>query len=252
MNILAFDTCFDACSVAVQGRERALVSERQIMRRGHAEALMPMIARVMQASNLEFHDLDRIAVTHGPGTFTGARVGMSAALGIAFAHKLPVVTLSSLACIAAGAARVLGPSVNTYAGIVVARDARRDSVYIEMTDIAGGTAGGPFLLSIDAARDQISRQSASKLMFGIGSGISLLVGDTDSRGLNLSAAWPSTAQPPEVAPDEPNARDMIDLAMTTKPAEPPRPLYLRPPDATPSSTPPLARITAEQKAPSGA
>ena len=83
MNILAFDTCFDACSVAVRRDDGAVIAERVLMRRGHAEALLPMIERTMQAAGLSFGDLERIAVTHGPGTFTGTRVGMAAALGLA-------------------------------------------------------------------------------------------------------------------------------------------------------------------------
>ena len=57
------------------------------MKRGHAEALMPLIARVMKASGVAFAALDRIAVTTGPGSFTGLRVGLSAARGIALAAE---------------------------------------------------------------------------------------------------------------------------------------------------------------------
>ncbi len=71
------------------------------MVRGHAEALMPLIARVMDAAKLEFAELDRIAVTTGPGSFTGLRVGIAAARGIALAAAKPSIGLSTLAAYAA-------------------------------------------------------------------------------------------------------------------------------------------------------
>ena len=71
------------------------------MKRGHAEALMPLIARVMKSADLAFTALDRIAVTTGPGSFTGLRVGLSAARGIALAAKRPVVGLTTLTAYAA-------------------------------------------------------------------------------------------------------------------------------------------------------
>ena len=71
------------------------------MVRGHAEALMPLMARVMSQSRLEFAELDRIAVTVGPGSFTGLRVGVAAARGIALAAGKPAVGLTTLAAFAA-------------------------------------------------------------------------------------------------------------------------------------------------------
>ena len=71
------------------------------MVRGHAEALMPLIARVMDAAALGFAELDRIAVTTGPGSFTGLRVGIAAARGIALAAGKPAVGLTTLAAFAA-------------------------------------------------------------------------------------------------------------------------------------------------------
>ena len=84
MLILAIDTALDACAAAVLDTDasKLIAQESQPMKRGHAEALMPLIARVMKASGIGFAALDRIAVTTGPGSFTGLRVGLSAARGI--------------------------------------------------------------------------------------------------------------------------------------------------------------------------
>jgi tRNA threonylcarbamoyladenosine biosynthesis protein TsaB len=87
MRVLAIDTALEACSAAVLDTEQGGISARESlpMVRGHAEALLPLIARVMDSAGLEFAALDRIAVTTGPGSFTGLRVGIAAARGIALA-----------------------------------------------------------------------------------------------------------------------------------------------------------------------
>src|SRR3954463_520285 len=99
MLILAIDTALDACAAGVLDTEagRMIAQESQSMKRGHAEALMPLIARVIEASGLGFANLDRIAVTTGPGSFTGVRVGLSAARGIALAAGKPAVGITTLA-----------------------------------------------------------------------------------------------------------------------------------------------------------
>ena len=102
MQILAIDTALEACSVAVfdtEGGSRAK-SRSLPMARGHAEALMPLIATVMSDARTEFDELDRIAVTVGPGSFTGLRVGVAAARGIGLAAGKPVVGLTTLAAMA--------------------------------------------------------------------------------------------------------------------------------------------------------
>src|SRR3569832_2030440 len=129
MLILAIDTALDACSAAVLDTETAdlLAQEQSFMKRGHAEALMPMIARVMQSANLAFTALDRIAVTAGPGSFTGLRVGISAARGLALAAKRPAVGLTTLS---AYAAPIVGRSGS--APVISAIDARHDHVYFQL------------------------------------------------------------------------------------------------------------------------
>src|ERR1700721_2501025 len=103
MRVLAIDTALEACSAAVLDTEQGgiLASESIPMVRGHAEALMPRIARVVSEATLEFLELDRIAVTVGPGSFTGLRVGVAAARGIAVAAGKPAVGLTTLSAIAA-------------------------------------------------------------------------------------------------------------------------------------------------------
>src|SRR5258705_11070212 len=103
MRVLAIDTALDACAAAVldTGRAEIIASASLTMTRGHAEAVMPLIARVMDAAKTEFAKLDRIAVTTGPGSFTGLRVGISAARGLALAAGKPAVGLTTLSGFAA-------------------------------------------------------------------------------------------------------------------------------------------------------
>src|SRR5476649_2367675 len=126
MLILAIDTALDACAAAVLDTEsgRLIAQESLALKRGHAEALMPLIAHVIKASGIGFSGLDRIAVTTGPGSFTGLRVGLSAARGIALAAEKPVVGLTTLAAFAA-------PLVaeDQESPIISVIDARHDQVF---------------------------------------------------------------------------------------------------------------------------
>src|SRR6266704_754959 len=129
MLILAIDTALSACAAAVLATEtsRVIAQESQAMKRGHAEALMPLIARVMKESGIAFASLDRVAVTSGPGSFTGLRVGLSAARGIALAVSKPVVGLTTLTAYAAPVV-----SQNGEQPVISAIDARHDQVYFQV------------------------------------------------------------------------------------------------------------------------
>src|SRR5271154_5316716 len=146
MLILAIDTALDACAAAVldSGAGQLIAQESQPMKRGHAEALMPLIARVIKASGIAFASLDRIAVTTGPGSFTGLRVGLSAARGIALAANKPVVGLSTLT---AYAAPVVGQ--NAAQPVVSAIDARHDQVYFQVVSGDGGSLMRPRVAPIE-------------------------------------------------------------------------------------------------------
>ena len=111
------------------------------MQRGHAEALMPLIARVMERAGIGFADLDRIAVTTGPGSFTGLRVGIAAARGIALAAGKPVDRRDHACRIC----RAFYRSPTRRVPVVAAVDARHDHVYLKIVGPGGHTAGGAAL-----------------------------------------------------------------------------------------------------------
>src|SRR6185295_14030997 len=94
------------------------------MNRGHAEQLAPMVERVMHAAGLGFGDLERLAVTTGPGTFTGQRVGLAFMRAAALASKLPLIGITTMDAMAADA---LARAPTKWAAVVA--DAKRGEVY---------------------------------------------------------------------------------------------------------------------------
>ncbi|MPY73160.1 MAG: tRNA (adenosine(37)-N6)-threonylcarbamoyltransferase complex dimerization subunit type 1 TsaB [Alphaproteobacteria bacterium] len=129
MKLLAIDTATSACSVALLAGGRIVAERSADMQRGHAEALMPMVAEVLAASLSAcprgFADLDLIAVTAGPGAFTGVRIGLAAAGAMAAAAGIPAVGLTTLEVVAAAQPPSGRP-------LLVALDAKRADVYCQL------------------------------------------------------------------------------------------------------------------------
>jgi tRNA threonylcarbamoyladenosine biosynthesis protein TsaB len=219
MLILAIDTALDACAAAVLDTEtgRLIARESQTMKRGHAEALMPLIGRVITASGTAFASLGRIAVTTGPGSFTGLRVGLSAARGIALAANIPAVGVTTLAAYAAPVV-----SQNAEYPVISAIDARHDHVYLQVVSGNGSALVRPRVAPMSEALD------ACRF------GAPHLVGN--AAGL-LADRWPSHAAPPFKV-DTQSAPDIswvgwLGAAVSPNTA-PARPFYLRAPDAKPA------------------
>jgi tRNA threonylcarbamoyladenosine biosynthesis protein TsaB len=216
MLILAIDTALDACAAGVLDTDagKLIAHESQAMKRGHAEALMPLIARVIEQSGIAFVSLDRIAVTTGPGSFTGLRVGLSAARGIALAAGKPVVGLTTLTAYAAPIV-----SQNGEQPVISAIDARHDHVYFQ---VVGGDGSGlirPRVAPIEEALE------ASQF------GAPHLVGNAANL---LAERWPAHAPPPFRVDAQP-APDIAWVAWlgaaVSPDTAPARPFYLRAPDA---------------------
>ena len=225
MLILAIDTALDACAAAVLDTEAGELIARESlpMTRGHAEALMPLIARVMQAARLSFAALDRIAVTTGPGSFTGLRVGISAARGLALAADKPAVGLTTLSAYAADIVSRNGP-----APVISAIDARHDHVYLQIVAGDGSPLLRPKVTSVDEA--------IAAAQFGAPH----LVGNA---ARILADRWPKDTPAP-LSVDAQPAPDIAWVAWLGAAADPDaapaRPFYLRAPDAKPAASPPLA------------
>jgi len=226
MLVLAIDTALAACAAAVLDTQRGAIiaSETLALTRGHAEAVMPLIARVMDQAAIEFQALDRIAVTIGPGSFTGLRVGISAARGIALAAGKPAIGLSTLAGLAAPYI-----AADDSMPVVAAIDARHDNVYLQVFGPSGRTLVPPRIASLREAL-KASMTGSTRL---VGSGAQA-----------IAALWPKS-EPPPVVVDPRGAPDIDWVARLGAAAAaghgPPKPLYLRAPDARPQDAARLPR-----------
>jgi len=219
MLILAIDTALDACAAAVldTGTSTVIAMESQAMKRGHAEALMPLVARVVKESALPFAALDRIAVTTGPGSFTGLRVGLSAARGIGLAAGKPVVGLTTLSAYAAPIVSEGGDQP-----VISAIDARHNQVYLQVVSGHGSSLVRPKVASVEEAL------TASRF------GAPYLLGNAAKI---LADRWPFDAPPPFKidAQPAPDITWVAWLGAAVNPeTAPAKPFYLRAPDAKPS------------------
>lgn len=216
--ILALDSALGAASACVWevGGDRPLAVESITMERGHAEALVPLMDRVVRAVDGDYRTIDQVAVTVGPGSFTGLRIGVSAARAVGLALSVPVVGVTTLAAYAA-------PLVARDGGFMVASaiDARHGSVYFQGFAPAGRTMIAPRVLSLrDAARAIGGGPAVIS-----GTGAALLAVECWSLGLKVDVA--------DIGP----APDITWVARLGLAADPetalPRPLYIKAASVTP-------------------
>lgn len=226
MNILALDTSHGACSAAVV-RDGEIFSAYEQRSREHAEVIMPMIAQVLDEASLGYEALGAIAVTTGPGSFTGVRVGVSTARGLALATSLPLIGVNSLEVMAHMALEKIDARVDVL-GIVV--DARRGEVYMALYSGEGDVISGPAALSPEQAVEMLPDQGQVVLA---GSGGALVADAASKTGLSIECILSEL---------QPDAAGLAVMAMTRSPVERPlSPLYLRPPDAKPQTGKALPR-----------
>jgi tRNA threonylcarbamoyl adenosine modification protein YeaZ len=216
MLVLAIDTSSEAVSACVFDAQTMdpVASETMPLSRGHAEALIPLIDRVVYDSGLSLDDMDRIAVTVGPGSFTGVRIGIAAARAIGLAIDADVVGVCTLS---AFAVPYIGEPVGEIASVV---DARHDRVYFQLFDWRGGTIIPPTLMTITDA----ARQFSSSTVILAGTGAALIAEEAWKRGI-ITEGLKETFAP-----------DIVCVAQLGAFADPlddlPKPLYLKAPDVT--------------------
>lgn len=219
MNLLAIDTALDRCSVGVAAGDRPPVLVSETIGRGHAERLFGMVSTAMAEAGLDFAGLDRIAVTVGPGSFTGVRVGIAAVRGFALVTGCPVAGIGTLDVIAEAARAIAGP-----VPVMAVLDAKRDEVYAQAFDAEGRPLGEPAAAT--------AAEFAGRIVGGMvlaGSGARL-----------VAAALPAARIVHEDS--APDIAALVRLGLEAQlPAGPPRPLYLRPPDAKPQAAAMVAR-----------
>ena len=218
--LLAIDTAGERCAACVldAGTDRILARADPPIGRGHAERLFGIIDGVLAQADLAYGDLGRIAVTVGPGSFTGIRVGVAAARGLALALAVPAVGVTTLEALAAAGAQ------HPESPVLAVQDAKRGEVYAALFDAGGFVLGSACALrpgDLDAFCAPIPPNETLRL---VGSGLEIASQALAGRRL---------------APDPSAAVDIAAVARIAArrtPGEPPRPLYLRGADAKPQGS----------------
>jgi tRNA threonylcarbamoyladenosine biosynthesis protein TsaB len=208
VRLLAVDTALGGCSVALLEDGKILAHIFEAMDRGHAERLAPMVAEAMQGT--EFSTLERLAVTTGPGTFTGQRVGLAFMRGLRLALHIPLTGVTTLEAIAAAAMDETGKP-----RAAVIHDARREEAYLLLQE-GGAITLAPAVMLFQDAVERI-RAFGSCALAGTGAAVA-------SSSLGADFALSSLRQPDalwvaRLAQKRPVSKDV------------PGPLYLRAPDA---------------------
>ena len=224
--LLAIETAGSGCSAAVLRGPEVLAAQRRALRHGHAEVLLPMIERVTAEAGLGARQLDAVAVATGPGGFTGIRVGLAAAHGIALAVGARLVGVSSFA---AAAAKLVGEASRDHGALLVALDSRRADLYIQL--FAAGSAtplADPAAILPERLADYVETAGAI-----LGGQPLLVAGDAvDAAAAALDGRF-RVSLATDSAPDAlgVGVAALRQLATDRAPG-PVRPLYLRPPDVT--------------------
>lgn len=218
MKILALDTASSWCAAAVydSGTDTVLAEISENIGKGHAEVLMDYIEQAMTQSGIAMAKLDRVAVNVGPGSFTGVRIGVSAARGFALALDRPALGVSAFDALASEIA-VSHPGHP----VLVLLEAHRGEIYAQAFGADAVAITGPMVLAREEALALIQQQSSETILAG-----------SAAAALNETLAGSFS-----VARVEPTARigTYAKLAALHEPVEAPKPLYMRGPDVKPQT-----------------
>jgi tRNA threonylcarbamoyladenosine biosynthesis protein TsaB len=182
-----------------------LASRVEPMARGHQERLAPLVAELMAEAGLEFSRLERVGVTVGPGSFTGLRVGLAFAKGLGAALSIPVIGIGVLEALAQ-------PLTGTVFAVL---DAKRDQLYLQAF-VDGVAVSAPDALPPGTAAARLAELAGAGEVTLVGSGAALLADILPAAHVVIA----DHADPVAVA-----------KIAALRPPVPPRPLYLRAPDA---------------------
>lgn len=214
MKVLAIDTSFESCSAAILRDGRIVWSRLELIGRGHSEVLPVMVAEALAAAQISAQDLDRIGVVVGPGAFAGIRVGLAFARALCLGVKARAVGFSSTMALAA--------SIDEGGFVAPVFDARRGQVYAALYDHTLRERIEPFVASPQEAARRLAAAAEGPLTLA-GSGASLAA---PHLGIAFKVSRTKTIDPAALA---------RLAAAAPAPILAPSPLYLRPPDAAPSS-----------------
>ncbi|HAD85985.1 MAG TPA: tRNA (adenosine(37)-N6)-threonylcarbamoyltransferase complex dimerization subunit type 1 TsaB [Rhodospirillaceae bacterium] len=222
MNLLAFDTATSGCSAAALRDGALAASQARAMTRGQSESLMPMIDDVLAAAGLTYGDLDALAVTVGPGAFTGLRIGLAAARGLALALNIPCAAVTTLEAVAKAQPPLPDRVADGAAGLLVALDSKREDLYVQLFDRDLAPMTDPAAVMPDALAGLLP-----------GGGAISVAGDAAGTACDALAAAGIAAHATG-GPGVPDAVVVGEIAIgrdLPPVGQAPGPIYLRPPDA---------------------
>jgi tRNA threonylcarbamoyladenosine biosynthesis protein TsaB len=214
--VLAIDTAFGPIGIALCSSTGEMIASEAVANAlgAQAEKLPPLVEQMFAKARFAPKSLARIAVTVGPGAFTGVRVGLAFAKGLALALKIPLLGFTTLECLAAQAHAVRG-SATTYASVI---DARRGEFYAQGFDGRLKTVFGPSAMTASDLVSKLGREPGPLVLAG--SGAAMIANDLRGRDLDLLTI------------ETIDARSLVLAACSADPrAHPPVPCYLRAPDA---------------------
>src|SRR5579862_1196152 len=212
VKILAFDCSTTGCAAAIVDGGRALAQGEAPMGLGQSEALMPLLQEVMDRAGIDWPQIELIAVTVGPGSFTGLRIGLAAARGLALALKIPMAGVSTSEALAAG----VPDAERGKHGVLVAIDSKRADLFAQTFDAR---------LMPTAPVAAMAPEAAARLLPE-----PLLVGDGAAKLAPLIAGAMLSRAP--IRPDPIAVAELALRRFTEGNALPPEPLYLRAADVT--------------------
>jgi len=215
--VLGLDSATEACSAAIL-RDGCVTARRlETLHRGHAERLMPLVQAVVAEANIKFTDLDLIATTVGPGGFTGLRIGLASARGLALAAKRPLIGVTTLEAVArAQSARDIP--------LLVALDTKRADIYLQIFDPKGEPLTEPAALMPSEIAKLLPDGPIAVVGTACERAIAALAKTQRARLITAAPRLPDAAIVAIIGHERYAARP--DTAR-----KPPKPLYLRPPDA---------------------
>jgi tRNA threonylcarbamoyladenosine biosynthesis protein TsaB len=236
MKILALDSATGACSVALWQDGAILARRFAVMDRGQSEALIPMVREVLAEAGMDFPSIDAFGVTTGPGAFTGLRIGLAAARGMALASGRPLIGVSTFEAVAHG----VPPEERQGRTVVVAVESRREDIFVQSFDSK--------FIALDEPRsvrpENLILPDTPVLVAGDGAvrlrhcfdGRSFDGSDGDPAAATRALATGQADIRFAVGPGFPDAADVARLVASrglgTAGSAPPQPFYLRPPDVT--------------------
>lgn len=231
MTLLGFDTATAACSAALWAGG-AVTACRRIDGAGrHAETLVPMLREVAAEGGITLAAVERFAVTIGPGSFTGIRIGLATARGLALALKRPLIGLSTLEVLAAGV-----PAAERDGAVLAALDAGRGRLYVQLFDRSLSALLEPQALGAEALPDLVAEAKTGGPLIVAGTG----------QAVALAALTPAVDARPASCSPTPDARVLVRRAAARAEAggseeSAARPLYLREAGAQPRARPVAGR-----------